>query len=82
MQGIFIDGRRPRTKKEVREMAASDPSRVRVEATSLFPGEYDGALSDPLARDRRIVFTGPDPYKKRVFYGTITVDHDGKVVVK
>jgi len=81
-QGLFINSRRPKSKKEVREFidAAYDPNLsgdagealqgLHIEATSMFGNEYDGPLSDNL-RSNRITFVGPDPYKTRNFYGTI-----------
>ncbi len=76
MQGIFINGYRPKSKKAVRE---ADPSTVRLEATSLFGNEYDGLLSE--APDGRYTFVGPDPYTSRKFYGTATIKN-GKVKVQ
>jgi hypothetical protein len=79
MQGIFVGYDRPKSKKEIREAVAADPSRVRLEATSMFGNEYNGSLSD--APNGTYTFVGPDPYTKRMFYGNITV-RDGKVTVK
>lgn len=79
MQGVFIDGRRPRSKKEVRELVLTgDLARVELEATSWFGNEYGGPLN--YAPDGAYYFVGPDPHTKRNFYGTITVK-DGKVGV-
>lgn len=81
MQGIFIDGRRPKSKKEIKEVCALDPSRVSLEATSLIASdEYDGPVANA-PRNKRFGFVGPDPYTKRNFYGNITVQDGGKVVV-
>ena len=84
MQGIFIDGmRRPKSKKEVREILADDPRRVHIEATSLFGDEYDGRASELGPYDKTVYFVGPDPYSRRNFYGTIAFnDKTGKLVVK
>lgn len=83
MQGIFVtdglDIDRPRSKKQVRELAAADPSLVLIEATSMFGNEYNGSLAG--APDGEIHFVGPCPYTKRNFYGTITKRGD-KVTVK
>lgn len=92
--GIFIDGRRPKSKKEVREaVAAGDLSKIELENTSLFAATsaYDCSLATYVerfvaggpgqARDR-IDFVGPDPYTSRKFYGNIFIKADGKVVVK
>jgi hypothetical protein len=78
VQGIYVDYERPKSKKAVKEAVADDPSRVRIEATSLFGNEYDGSVSD--APDGTYTFVGPDPYRKRNFYGTIKVA-GGKVTV-
>jgi hypothetical protein len=81
MQGIYIDGRRPKSKKEVKEAIAGGRN-VHIEGTSLFGKDYDGSLS--LAPPGRIDFVGPDPYTSRKFYGNIfvTVAADGKRAVK
>lgn len=78
MQGIWINGQRPKSKKAVKEAIAAGES-VALQATSLFGNEYDGLVS--LAPDGSYHFVGPDPYTKRNFYGTITVD-GGAVKVK
>lgn len=81
MQGLFIDGRRPKSKKEVRELVkAGGADRVRIEATSWHGGEYDGPLTDAPAGT--IYWVGPNPHSDRRHYGTITVAPDGKVTVK
>jgi hypothetical protein len=81
MQGLFIDGRRPVSKRAVK-LALADPAtahRVTVEATSIFGNEYEGHVDT--MPDGVVHFVGPDPYTKRNFYGTIT-KRDGKVTVK
>ena len=75
MQGIFINDKRPRSKKEVKEAPYAF---IEIEATSVFGDEYGGALED--MPDGRISFVGPDPYTSRKFYGTI-IKQDGKVVI-
>ncbi len=71
--GIYINGRRPKSKKEVKEAIADAGQRVRLENTSLFGG-YDG---DPhLAPPGKYDFVGPDPYTKRNFYGNVVVTAD------
>lgn len=79
MQGIRISGRRPKSKKEIREVVALDAEIVSLEATSLFGNEYDGPVSE--APNGRYDFVGPDPYTSRKFYGTITVNGE-RVTVK
>jgi len=80
-QGIWVDGGRPKSKKQVMEAVKQNPSSVSIEATSLFGKEYDGpVLGLPLGAGT-IYFVGPDPYTKRNFYGQIFWQA-GKLVVK
>lgn len=77
MQGVFVNGRRPKSKKAVKEAVAAG-ERVELEATSMFGNEYGGPVSE--APDGRYNFVGPDPHTDRKFYGTVTVT-GGKVKV-
>jgi hypothetical protein len=78
MQGIWINGSRPKSKKAIKEaLIAGDE--VSLEATSIFGYEYDGLVAD--APEGNYTFVGPDPHNKRNFYGTMTV-RSGKVTVK
>lgn len=80
MQGIWLYlGKRPKSKKQVKEAIASDPSSVALEATSRFGNEYGGNITE--APDGNYHFVGPDPYTSRKFYGTITKKGD-KITVK
>lgn len=70
MQGIFINYNRPKSKKSIKEALRDLPASVSIEATSLFGNEYDGpAIEMPEAH--WIYFVGPDPSRKRNFYGRI-----------
>lgn len=78
MQGLFVEGRRPKSKKEVREAIAEGRS-VRIEATSLFGNEYDGPVTE--MPDGTINFVGPDPYTSRKFYGNLVKEGE-RITVK
>lgn len=88
MQGIFICNEegamvRPTSKKQVKEMVATDPSKVEIEATSMFGNEYEGTLSkDVLEKYGKILFVGPDPHVKRNFYGSINLNKKGEMRVQ
>ena len=79
MQGVFIHGSHPKTKKALREAVETitddgspiDGYSVVLQATSLFGNEYDGSLADA---PRETVFSvvGPDPYTSRKWYATIS----------
>lgn len=73
MQGIFINFRRPKSKKEIKEFV-SDPAKrsgVAFEATSMFGNEFAGSVTQ-MPIGQKIMFVGPDPFRKRSFYGSIT----------
>ena len=72
MQGAYVNGRRAASKKALRE---ADPATVELEATSAFGNEYGGPLSDAPHGKYNVV--GPDPYRDRRWYATITVDAKG-----
>lgn len=82
MQGIYINGRRPKSKKEIKEALARNPEVVAAEATSVFGNEFDGTVA-ALPVGRSIMFVGPCPYTNRKFYGKIahTVKGGIKVVM-
>lgn len=76
MQGVFIHGRRPVSKKAVKQALIDKPDNVSIEATSFFGNEFDG-IATSMAIGSKVHFVGPDPYTKRNFYGTITRKPDG-----
>lgn len=78
MQGIFINGRRPKSKKEIKEAIASNPLSVSLEATSFFGNEYAGPVTEFVGKT---TFVGPDPYNRRNFYGNLSRTAEGKIVV-
>lgn len=83
MQGIFVQTeagiRRPKSKKEIKDLLAIDPNNVGIEATSSFGNEFGGSAKD-LPVGAKVSFVGPDPYTDRRFYGTLK-NNNGKLVV-
>ena len=69
-QGIWINHRRPKSKKEIKEAVQNDPNSVFIEGTSIHAGEYGGDVMG-MPENKVIYFVGPDPYTKRNFYGQI-----------
>ncbi len=69
MDGIYINGKRPKSKKEIKDAVANTPDKVRIEYTGMFSG-YDGPVSS-MADGTEVTFVGPDPYRERKFYGSI-----------
>jgi hypothetical protein len=66
-QGIFINYRRPKSKKEVIEAVKINPESVSLEATSFFGNEYDGPILQ-MPENTMVFVVGPDPAVKRNFY--------------
>lgn len=60
---------RPRTKKQLREEVANDPSRVFLEETSEFGNEFQGYLNE--APEGHYAVVGPDPRRKRSWFANI-----------
>lgn len=75
--GVFINGRRPKSKKEVKEAIQAKPDSVYFENTSMLGGK-DYSLKDV---PDGLTFVGPDPFTKRNFYGSISRKGD-KIVIK
>ena len=76
MQGIYVNYHRPKSKKEVIAAVKTDPSKVSLEATSLFGNEYDGPITE-MPVSKMVFVVGPDPYTARNFYLNITRKEDG-----
>jgi hypothetical protein len=60
---------RPKTKKELATEVRNHPAHVYLEATSMFGNEYGGPLTQAPRQSFSVV--GPDPAKKRSWYGQI-----------
>lgn len=69
-QGIFVNGRRPKSKTEIRQILSVSPADVKIEATSVFGNEYSGPATE-MPENTTIYFVGPDPYTSRKFYGQL-----------
>lgn len=72
MDGVFIDGRRPKSKAEIRRFMENGGVPV-IEATSPFSSTGNRYL-DEFPAQQQISFVGPDPYSKRNFYGSFYYD--------
>lgn len=71
MDGIFILGKRPPNKKAVKLAAEANPESVSIERTALINQKPSGKITETMVVGEQVHFVGPDPYTKRVFYGTI-----------
>ncbi len=66
--GVFIAGRRPKSKKDIKVALETAPHTVSIESTSLFGGGFSGKVSEGMPE---ITFAGPCPHTSRKFYGQI-----------
>ncbi|MCD6056517.1 MAG: hypothetical protein K0Q89_47 [Thermomicrobiales bacterium] len=69
MDGIYINGKRPASKKAVKEALNTTPESVEVETTRF--GHEALAYALDLKPGTKVNFVGPDPYTSRKFYGTL-----------
>lgn len=88
--GAYVNGRRPASKRAI-NVAIAEGGKVRFDCTAMMGDTTDLAVIDgKVVRDDngqpytgRASIVGPDPYTKRMFYGTLTVNaKTGKVTVK
>ena len=78
--GIFLNGtHRPRSKKQIKELAKEDPTKVQLEVTR-FGAEAVLNFED-LADRKSYYFVGPDPSRSRKFYGQLE-RQDDKLIVR
>ena len=81
MDGTFVNGMRPKSKKAFKEAVKANPKDVAIEITSVFsPDEGIHNLTNMKPGSYAIV--GPDPYHNRKWYGTLTVRENQKFSVK
>lgn len=74
MYGVRIAGKRPATKKAIKEALRDNPGTVTLDNTSMFGGYSGPVLAAPGAT---YTIVGPDPYQRK-YFGNITVI-DGRV---
>jgi hypothetical protein len=81
--GAFVNEERPRTKKALREALASAPDTVWFDQTSAFlaPGWDPRIHLDGLEPGVTLTVVGPDPYRDRRWYASVTRDRAGKIRV-
>ena len=80
MQGVFINGSRPKFKKNLKEQVdqindhQGDAYSVVIEATSVFGNEFDGSLRKAQKEGKHGPFyiVGPDPRTSRKWYATLS----------
>lgn len=76
--GVYIDGKAPKTKKELKAAVADDPQRVRFYSTSALHPRSSYTL-DALTAGIKLSIVGPDPHQKRSWYATVERLSTGKV---
>lgn len=77
--GAYVDGNRPKSKKALRDALKNAPNTVTFDPTSMFDKGGTRTI-DNLYPDDKFQVTGPDPYKDRKWYATISKNGD-KVTV-
>ena len=70
-QGVWVDGKRPKFKKLLREAIENNPSSVSLEATSMFGNEYGGSIMN-MPEGETVYIVGPNPHTQRNWYCNLT----------
>ena len=93
--GCYIDGVRPKSKKAIKDALKAivngerEPSSIAFDATDMFANagkrfhayvQSDGEYPDGIKPGYSYQVCGPDPYTKRNFYGTVSVNSRGVIV--
>jgi hypothetical protein len=75
-----VSGERIRTKKRLKELAATEPAQLLFDPTSIF--DKQGKIrGDAVPTDVSLSVCGPDPYSTRKWWAQVKLK-DGKLVVK
>lgn len=83
--GVFINGERPPSKKALREALKDAPETVVFDQTALIRNEFSGVYItlDLVPTDTTLTVVGPDPYRNRRWYASVTRDPDtGRILVR
>lgn len=77
--GAYVQGKRPATKKALREAVAAGLA-VIFDSTSPF-ADGKGCTPSTIPAGTKLSVVGPDPYRDRKWYATVTVSANGTVKV-
>jgi hypothetical protein len=80
MQGLWVDGERPLTKKQVIDAVESGNHKVEIEELQFFGSWFSGDIADMQDGDISGC-VGPDPFIARDWFCTI-LKEDGRVYVR
>lgn len=85
--GASFDGRRVKTKAELKRLLKAEPQNVTFDTTGNFPRREEIVTASdlgnrPNADSESWSIVGPDPYSDRRWYATVTVNRLKNLVVK
>lgn len=85
--GASFDGRRVKTKAELKRLLKDQPQNVTFDTTGNFPRREETVIASdlgnrPHADSESWSIVGPDPYSDRRWYATVTVNRLKNLVVK
>lgn len=76
--GAWVDGKRPKTKKALKEALASSPADTVFDPTSTFDQQLSNLDGTKIPAGVRLQVTGPCPFTSRKWYATVEM-LNGKV---
>jgi hypothetical protein len=77
--GAYVDGRRPKSKKALKEAIRDTPDKVTFDGTSGMGPQFSGGVAN-IPVGATLAVTGPDPYNARNWYANVS-QSGGKVKV-
>jgi len=81
--GALVNGRRPATKKALREAVKADPASVTFDSTAMMGARAGDTIScdiTDIGAGNTLSVVGPDPYTARNWYASVQVKN-GKLSV-
>ena len=70
MQGVMVNGIRPKTKKALKDALKTMPEAVDISSTDVVGKEYDGPATE-MPEHKPVYVVGPNPYTERKWYAQI-----------
>lgn len=77
--GAYVDGKRPKSKKALKEALRDIPSKVRFDRTSIHDHKTSDIWGDNIPAADILTVVGPDPYVDRRWYASVVRRTDGLV---
>jgi hypothetical protein len=76
--GAYVDNKRPRSKKALKDALNGAPGTVRFDSTALFGEQFNGSAGE-IPDGVTLSVCGPDPYTARNWHANVIRKPDGTI---